>query len=117
MAKKLTAKEKWERYDKRTSKNMAAHNRAGGSVRKPVRSVAGASDSDKYDRAKFISRKATQVLSQRQPLTDKDGDPTPAAMQFRRWGAGTPKTYDAVRKLKTTATKQKGRLAKKLGKG
>jgi len=116
VAGKLTANEKWERYNRRTTKNMAAHNRAGGSVRKPVRSVAGASDSSKYDRAKFISRKAAQVLSQRQPLKDKDGDPTPAAMQFRRWAAPTPKTYEAVRKLKTSATKQKERLAKKLGK-
>lgn len=116
MAKKLTAKEKWDRYNKRTNKNMAAHNASGGSVRKPVRQVSGASDKDKYDRAKFISRKATQVLSLRQPLKDKDGDPTPAAMQFKRWAAPTPKTYDDVRKLKASATKQKERLAKKLGK-
>lgn len=115
--KKLTAAEKWRRYDSRTSKAMAKHNRGGGSVRKPVRNLAGASDTDKYDRAKFISRKATQVLSQRQPLKDKDGDPTPAAMQFRRWAAPTPGSYEAVRKLKNSAEKQKKRLAKKLGKG
>lgn len=116
MPSKLTAKEKWERYNKRTNKNMAAHNAAGGSVRKPVRSTTGASDKDKYDRAKFISRKATQVLARKQPLKDKDGDPTPAAMQFRRWAAPTPTTYADVRKLKSTAEKQKERLAKKLKK-
>jgi|TARA_R110002153_G_scaffold64421_2_gene172531 hypothetical protein len=116
MASKLTAEQKWKRYNSRTSKNMAAHNRSGGSVRSPVRSLSGASPKDKYDRAKFISRKATQVLSSRQPLKDKDGDPTPAAMQFRRWAASTPKNYDDVRKLKTRAIKQKESLAKKLGK-
>ena len=46
----------FEKYDKRTTKKMAEHNRAGGDVRSPVRSTKNASTADKYDRAKFIYR-------------------------------------------------------------
>ena len=31
----------FEKYDQRTTRKMAEHNRAGGSVRKPVRSKIG----------------------------------------------------------------------------
>jgi hypothetical protein len=47
----------FEKYDQRTTRKMAEHNRAGGSVRKPVRSTKDASSSDQYDRGKFAYRK------------------------------------------------------------
>ena len=76
----------FEKYDSQTNKKMAEHNRGGGSVRKPVRSTKGASRDDQYDRAKFIYRKAAQALTANHPLKDEKGRPTPAAMQFKRWG-------------------------------
>ena len=36
----------FEKYDKRTTKKMAEHNRAGGDVRSPVRSTKNASTAD-----------------------------------------------------------------------
>jgi len=96
----LSAAQKYKRYDKRTNKKMAEYNRSGGSVAKPVRDVSSASPARKLTRGKFLLRKATQILKQSQPLKDKKGRPTPAAMQFKRWDASIPKTYDNVRRLK-----------------
>lgn len=96
----LSAKEKYKRYNKRTNKKMAEYNRSGGSVAKPVRDVAKASPARKLTRGKFLLRKATQILKQSQPLKDKQGRPTPAAMQFKRWDAPIPSNYDSVRRLK-----------------
>jgi hypothetical protein len=39
----------FEAYDKRTTRKMSQHNRAGGSVRKPVRSTKDASSSDQRE--------------------------------------------------------------------
>jgi hypothetical protein len=58
----------FEAYDKRTTRKMAEHNRAGGSVRKPVRSTKDASSSDQYDRGKFAYRKASQAITAGHPL-------------------------------------------------
>ena len=107
------AAEAFKKYDARTTKKMAEYNREGGSVRKPVRSVAGASTGDKYDRAKFIYRKAAQALSAGHPLTDKSGAPTPAAMQFKRWGAKTPKTKADLQDLKSLGERLKARYKPK----
>lgn len=96
----LSAKEKYKRYDTRTTKKMGEYNKSGGNVSKPVRDVSTASPSRKLTRGKFLVRKAAQILSQRQPLKDKKGRPTPAAMQFKRWDAPIPKSYDSVRRLK-----------------
>ena len=101
------AAEAFEKYDARTTKKMAEYNREGGSVRKPVRSTKGASPSDLWDRAKFLYRKSSQILSLGQPLQNKDGTPTPAAMQFKRWAAPIPKTIEDVRKIKAQATRLK----------
>lgn len=96
----LSAKEKYERYNRSTNKKMAEYNRSGGSVAKPVRDVSKASPARKLTRGKFLLRKATQILKQSQPLKDKQGRPTPAAMQFKRWDAPIPSNYDSVRRLK-----------------
>ena len=106
-------KSKFEKYDARTSKKMAEYNREGGSVRQPVRTVAGASRGDQYDRAKFITRKAAQALSMGHPLQDKNGTPTPAAMQFKRWGAKTPKTRQDLQDLKALGERLKTRYKPK----
>lgn len=90
----------YEKYDQRTNQKMAEHNRSGGDVRKPVRKVQQSSDTDKRDRARFAYRKATQALKQNHPLTDDNGDPTPAAMQFKRWGFAMPKNRDDLQRLK-----------------
>jgi len=114
--KKPTAAQKYAKYDARTTKNMAAHNAAGGSVRKPVKDVSKAGPKDMYDRAKFGSRKAQQALTLNQPLVDKKGLPTPAAMQFKRWDYPTPKNEADLRKIKAQADAAKARYAPK-GKG
>ena len=106
-------KSKFEKYDARTSKKMAEYNREGGGVRKPVRSVAGASTSDKYDRAKFIYRKAAQALSAGHPLKDKNGEATPAAMQFKRWAAPVPQNQADLQKLKSLGQRLKERYKPK----
>ena len=106
-------KSKFEKYDARTSKKMAEYNREGGGVRKPVRSVAGASTSDKYDRAKFIYRKAAQALSAGHPLKDKNGEATPAAMQFKRWAAPVPQNQADLQKLKALGSRLKERYKPK----
>lgn len=104
--KKPTAAEVYKKYDARTNKNMAKHNAAGGSVRKPVRDAAGASRNDLYDRAKFGYRKAVQALKG-QPLQDKNGNPTPAAMQFQRWDYPIPKNSGDLSKIKAQAERAK----------
>lgn len=95
-----TAKEKYESYNKRTNKKMAAYNRSGGNVARPVRDVSKASPARKFTRGKFLLRKATQILSSLPPLKDKHGRPTASAMQFKRWDAPMPKTMADVRRLK-----------------
>lgn len=103
---------------------MAAHNRAGGSVRSPVRSSTPKSDSDAYDQAKFNVRKANELLRRRQPLLTKGGKnkglPTPAVMQFARWGVPlstlSNPTYEKIRAIRDRYQKRKDRLAAKLGK-
>ena len=106
-------KSKFEKYDARTSKKMAEYNREGGGVRKPVRTVTGASTSDKYDRAKFIYRKAAQALSAGHPLKDKNGEATPAAMQFKRWAAPVPQNQADLQKLKALGSRLKERYKPK----
>ena len=107
------AAEAFEKYDARTTKKMAEYNREGGGVRKPVRTTKGASRGDQYDRAKFIYRKAAQALSAGHPLKDKNGTPTPAAMQFKRWGAKTPKTEADLQALKALGQRLKDRYKPK----
>ena len=103
------AAKRFEAYNEATNRKMAQHNREGGSVRKPVRSVAGASRGDQYDRAKFITRKAAQALTAGHPLQDKNGTPTPAAMQFKRWGAKIPQNQEDLRSLKALGERLKAR--------
>lgn len=103
-------------YDRATNKKMAEHNRSGGDVRKPVRDVSGASDEAKYDRGNFLARKAGQALSMGHPLKDEKGDPTPAAMQFKRWDAPIPENRADLQRLKSVGENIKDRLAVKLGK-
>ena len=107
------AAKRFEAYDRRTTQKMAEHNRAGGSVRKPVRTTKGASQADQYDRAKFIYRKAAQALSAGHPLQDKNGAPTPAAMQFKRWGSKIPKTQADLQDLKALGKRLKERFRPK----
>lgn len=104
--KKKTPAQKYASYDKATTKKMAEHNAAGGSVRKPVRDVSNASSNDLYDRAKFGYRKAVQALKG-QPLQDKNGNPTPAAMQFKRWDYSIPKNSGDLSKIKAQAERAK----------
>ena len=103
------AAKRFEAYDRATTKKMAEHNRSGGDVRAPVRSLKGASTGDKYDRAKFIYRKAAQALTAKHPLKDEKGRPTPAAMQFKRWGSAIPKNEADLRKLKATGERLKAK--------
>ena len=107
------AAEAFEKYDARTTKKMAEYNREGGGVRKPVRTTKGASRGDQYDRAKFIYRKAAQALSAGHPLKDKNGTPTPAAMQFKRWGAKVPQNQADLQALKSLGQRLKDRYKPK----
>ena len=100
------AAKRFEAYDRATTKKMAEHNRSGGDVRAPVRS---ASEGNQYDRGKFLSRKAGQALTANHPLKDKKGRPTPAAMQFKRWGSAIPQNEADLRKLKATGERLKAR--------
>ena len=104
------AKEWFAKYDSRTNKKMAEHNRAGGQVRSPVRSTKGASSEDQFDRGNFIARKATQALSQSHPLKDEQGRPTPAALQFKRWAAKVPQDRQDLQELKTLGNNIKKRF-------
>jgi hypothetical protein len=100
------AAKRFEAYDRATTKKMAKHNRSGGNVRAPVRS---ASEGNQYDRGKFLSRKAGQALTANHPLKDEKGRPTPAAMQFKRWGSAIPQNEADLRKLKATGERLKAR--------
>ena len=102
----------FEKYDKRTTKKMAEHNRAGGDVRSPVRSTKNASTADKLDRGNFAYRKASQALTQGHPLKNDQGEPTPAALQFKRWGFPVPQTQADLRKLKALGARIKDRNRK-----
>ncbi len=114
--KKPTAQQKYAKYDKATTKKMAEHNAAGGSVRKPVKDVSTAGTKDKYDRAKFGARKAQQALTANHPLKDKKGLPTPAAMQFKRWDYPVPQSEDDLKKILAQANRAKQTLKPKLKK-
>ena len=107
------AAEAFAKYDARTTKKMAELRNQGSGIRQPVRSTKGASRGDQYDRAKFIYRKAAQALSAGHPLTDKNGTPTPAAMQFKRWGAKVPKNQEDLRSLKALGERLKARYKPK----
>ena len=107
------AAEAFRAYDRKTTKDMAEYNREGGGVRKPVRTTKGASRGDQYDRAKFIYRKAAQALSAGHPLKDKNGTPTPAAMQFKRWGAKVPQNQADLQALKSLGQRLKDRYKPK----
>ena len=104
---------KFEKYDARTSKKMAEYNREGGSVRKPVRSVTGASREDLKDRANFLYRKSSQILTAGHPLKDAKGAPTPAAMQFKRWAAKVPQNRQDLQDLKSLGERLKERYKPK----
>jgi len=104
------AAKRFEAYDRATTKKMAEHNRAGGDVRTPVRS---STSGNQYDRGKFLSRKAAQALTANHPLKDEKGRPTPAAMQFKRWGSAIPKNEADLRKLKATGERLKARYKPK----
>ena len=106
------AAKRFEEYDSKTNEKMKEHNQEGGSVRKPVRSLKGASQGDKYDRAKFIYRKAAQALSANHPLKDEKGRATPAAMQFKRWAAKVPQNRQDLQELKSLGTRLKERYKK-----
>jgi hypothetical protein len=103
------AAKRFEEYDRRTTKKMAEHNKSGGEVRKPVRSLKGASAEDKKDRANFLYRKASQALTANHPLKDEKGRPTPAAMQFKRWAEKVPQNEADLQKIKAKATRLKKR--------
>ena len=103
----------FEAYDARTTKKMAEYNREGGGVRKPVRTTKGASRGDQYDRAKFIYRKAAQALTAGHPLKDKNGEATPAALQFKRWAAKVPQNREDLQELKALGTRLKARYKPK----
>ena len=100
------AAKRFEAYDRATTKKMAEHNRSGGDVRTPVRS---STSGNQYDRGKFLSRKAGQALTANHPLKDEKGRPTPAAMQFKRWGSAIPQNEADLRKLKATGERLKAR--------
>lgn len=104
----------FKQYDRRTNAKMRQHNAEGGHVRKPVRKVKGASDRDLYDRAKFNSRKAAQILKRGDPLVDDKGNPTPAALQFKRWAEKVPKTKEDLRAILSRANTQKDRYRTRL---
>ena len=102
----------FEKYDRATTQKMAEHNREGGSVRKPVRSTKNASTADKFDRGNFAYRKASQALTQSHPLKNDKGEPTPAALQFKRWGFPVPQNQADLRKLKALGARIKDRNRK-----
>jgi hypothetical protein len=105
--KKLQSATEWfKKYNAKTTQQMERYNRAGGAVRAPVRS---ASEGNQYDRGKFLSRKAGQALTANHPLKDEKGRPTPAAMQFKRWGSAIPKNEADLRKLKATGERLKAK--------
>jgi hypothetical protein len=104
------AAKRFEAYDRATTKKMAEYNKANnGDVRAPVRSLKGASTGDKYDRAKFIYRKSAQAISQNHPLKDKNGEATPAALQFKRWAAKVPQDREDLQELKALGARLKAR--------
>lgn len=112
--KKLDKTKGWfEKYDRKTSEKMAAHNRSGGDVARPVRDVSKASEGEKWTRAKFIYRKAAQALSAGHPLKDDQGRPTPAALQFKRWSAKVPKDREDLQELKSLGVRLKSRYKPK----
>jgi hypothetical protein len=78
-----------------TTRKMAEHNRAGGSVRKPVRSTKDASSSDQYDRGKFAYRKASQAITASHPLKNDKGETNSSGTPIQKVGASPsrkPKT-------------------------
>ena len=78
-----------------------------------VRSTKNASTADLYDRAKFIYRKAAQAITAGHPLKNDKGEPTPAALQFKRWAAKVPQNQDDLRELKALGARLKERYKPK----
>jgi hypothetical protein len=59
--------------------------------------------------ASFAYRKASQAITAGHPLQNDRGEPTPAALQFKRWGFPVPKTQDDLRELKALGARLKER--------
>ena len=89
----------FRKYDRRTTENMRQLRREGRNIAVPVREPSKASREQLIPRARFGQRKALEVINRSQPLIDPKGFPTPAAMQFRRWGYKLPKTKMEVRQI------------------
>jgi len=89
----------FRRYDRRATENMRELRRDGRNIALPVREPSKASRQQLITRARFGQRKALEVINRDQPLKDPKGFPTPAAMQFRRWGYRLPTTKMEVRQI------------------
>ena len=89
----------FRKYDRRATENMRKLRREGRDIAVPVREPSKASREQLRIRARFGQRKALEVINRNQPLKDPKGFPTPAAMQFRRWGYKLPKTKMEVRQI------------------
>ena len=89
----------FRRYDRRATENMRQLRREGRNIAVPVREPSKASREQLRTRAKFGQRKAIEVINRKQPLKDPRGFPTPAAMQFRRWGYKLPTGVMEVRQI------------------
>jgi hypothetical protein len=50
-----------------------------------------------------------QAITASHPLQNDKGEPTPAALQFKRWGFPVPKTQDDLRELKALGARLKER--------
>lgn len=70
--------------------------------------------------ARATARKVLTAMEDRfselMVVADAEGEPTPAALQFRRWDAPVPQDRTALQRLKTQGENIKKRLAGKLGK-
>jgi len=60
-----------------------------------------------------LYRKSSQILTAGHPLKDSSGAPTPAAMQFKRWGSKIPKNQEDLRELKALGQRLKDRYKPK----
>ena len=89
----------YRKYDRRATEAMRELRREGRDIATPVRNPSEASTDRLRVRARFGQRKALEVINRKQPLKDNRGFPTPAAMQFRRWGYRLPTTVADVRQI------------------
>jgi hypothetical protein len=55
------------------------------------------------------TEKSAQAITASHPLQNDKGEPTPAALQFKRWGFPVPKTQDDLRELKALGARLKER--------